>query len=129
MGKALTKPERYTAEQVIAAIQDTRGMITLAARKLNCDPITVRRYVARYPTVATALQEQREGVLDTAELALMKAVQNGEGWAVAFTLRTIGRDRGYVERQELTHSGEIIHKGYVTKEASPDAWEDDPPTE
>jgi hypothetical protein len=101
MAHTLTKPERYTTEQVILAIQETRGMITLAARKLNCAPNTIRAYVQRHPTVAQALQEQREGFLDTAELALMKAVQNGEAWAIAFSLKTLGRKRGYVERVEV----------------------------
>ena len=124
-----TKPERYTTEQVIRALEATNGLVTLAARQLGCAPNTIRNYANRYPTVAQSLQEQREKFLDTAELALMSAVQKQEGWAVCFMLKTIGRNRGYVERQELNHSGEITHKGYVTKEASPDAWEDDPPTE
>ena len=101
MDKKLVKPERYTAEQVIAALEGTKGMVTLAARKLGCHPATVRNYIARHPTVAQAHKEQREGFLDMAELALQKAVQNGEGWAVAFALKTIGRSRGYVEKIEI----------------------------
>jgi hypothetical protein len=99
------KTERYTTDQVIQALRDTKGMITIAAERLRCNPDTVRNYVNRYPTVKAALQEQREGVLDVAELALMRAVQNGESWAIAFVLRTIGRGRGYVEKQEQEHSG------------------------
>jgi len=91
------KTERYTAEQVISSLHEAKGMITLAARRLDCHPDTVRSYVRRYPTVADALREEREGFLDIAELALMRAVQGGESWAVAFALKTIGRDRGYVE--------------------------------
>jgi len=101
------KTERYTTEQMIRALTETKGMITVAADRLKCNPDTVRNYVNRYPTVKAALQEQREGVLDIAELALMRAVQAGEGWAVCFTLKTIGRGRGYIERTETEHSGEV----------------------
>ncbi len=93
----MTNPERYTAEQVITAIQAARGMVTIAARALGCKPQTVRNYIQRYPTVADALREERERTLDVGELALYKAVQEGQGWAVTFLLKTIGRDRGYVE--------------------------------
>lgn len=101
MEKSLTKPERYTTDQVIQAIQETKGMLTIAARRLNCDPRTIRNYIERHPTVAQAFKEQREGFLDTAELALMKAVQEGEAWAVSFALKTIGKSRGYIERIQV----------------------------
>jgi len=41
---------------------------------------------------------------DNAESALNRAVINGEAWAVCFTLKTQGKDRGYIERtqQEIT---------------------------
>jgi hypothetical protein len=93
----MTSIERYSAEQVITAIQAARGMVTIAARSLGCKPQTVRNYLARYPTVADAFREERERTLDVGELALYKAVQEGQGWAVTFLLKTIGRDRGYVE--------------------------------
>ena len=95
------KQERYTTEQVIEALQATKGMVTLAARQLGCHPSTVRSYIERHPTVAQAHREQREGFLDIAELALMKAVQSGESWAVSFALKTIGKSRGYIERIQV----------------------------
>ena len=41
--------------------------------------------------------ELRESPLDNAESALDDAVDKGEGWAVCFLLKCLGRDRGYVE--------------------------------
>lgn len=97
------KGEKYTAAQMIDAIKQTKGMLTVAARKLGCDPVTIYRYVREYPTVAAAVKEARESVTDMAELALYKAIQDGEGWAVCFYLKTQGKGRGYVERQEIEH--------------------------
>lgn len=82
-------------------------MIYLAARKLGCSPTTVYTYAKRYASVQEAINEQRGHFVDTCELALNRAVLNGEGWAVCFALKTLGKDRGYVERHQLEHSGKI----------------------
>lgn len=96
------KPKRYTKEQVAAALTRTKGMITLAAQTLGCDPTTVRNYVARYPELQVVLSDERDRMTDVAELKLYEAIQGREPWAVSLYLRTQGRSRGYVERQELT---------------------------
>ena len=120
------KGEKFTAAQVIDAIRQTKGMLTVAARKLGCDPHTIYRYVREYPTVAAVVKEQRESVTDMAELALYKAIQEGEGWAVCFYLKTQGKGRGYIERQEIEHSGAIgVVKGYLTRDVDPDIWDAD----
>ena len=95
---------KYTTAQVIQAIRETKGLVSLAAKRLNCHPDTVRRYAARYPTVAAALREERAAMTDVAELALYNAIQRGEPWAVTFYLKTQGKDRGYTERIDVIHS-------------------------
>lgn len=95
---------KYTTQQVIQAIRETKGLVSLAAKRLGCHPDTVRRYAARYPTVAAALREERAAMTDVAELALYSAIQRGEPWAVTFYLKTQGKDRGYTERIDVIHS-------------------------
>ena len=41
-------------------------------------------------------------MIDTAELKLWQSIQNGEAWGITLCLKTLGKDRGYVERQELS---------------------------
>lgn len=98
----LTLRKRLTKESVETALRETKGMISLAAKRLGCSRETVYDYIKKYPSVATAIHDEREATLDMAELALFKAIQNGEAWAIAMTLKTIGKQRGYVERQEVT---------------------------
>ena len=98
----MTNKPRYPTSQVIKAIRDTKGLVSLAALKLGCDPDTVRSYAKRYPTVAVALKEERSRMTDVAELALYDRILAGDGWAVCFYLKTQGRDRGYIERHEVT---------------------------
>jgi len=69
---------KFTPEQMIRAIEETKGLITLTARKLGCTAETVRGYARRYASVRKALEEEREKTLDVAELALFSQVQAGE---------------------------------------------------
>lgn len=82
-------------------------MVYLAARKLGCDHKTVSNYAKRYASVQAAIDEERGHFVDTCELALNRAVLAGEGWAVCFALKTLGKDRGYVEKRQIEHSGKI----------------------
>lgn len=90
----------YTTQQMIDALMEARGMVTVAAAVVGCHPLTVRAYMRRYPTVAQALLDAREAMTDVAESALYDAIVAGDLGAVKYYLSTIGKDRGYVERQE-----------------------------
>ena len=92
----------YTAAQVIAALQETKGMVFLAAKRLGCTPNTIKNYCERYPTVQAAKDAERGEMVDTAELKLWASIQAGEAWGIAYTLSRLGKDRGYVERTEQT---------------------------
>jgi hypothetical protein len=100
----MAKTNRYTAQQVIAALKQTKGMTYLAAKALGCDPDTIMRYCKRFPTVEQAKHDARGELLDIAEVKLWQAVQRDESWAIAFCLKTIGRSRGYGERLDLNVS-------------------------
>jgi hypothetical protein len=95
------KKEKFTTQHVIAALRETKGMVYLAAKKLGCDHKTVSNYAKRHPTVQAAIDDERGHFVDTAELALERAVLSGEGWAVCFALKTLGKSRGYVERLQI----------------------------
>ena len=93
---------KLTAKAVTAAIRDMNGNISAVARRLGVCRQTVYNYIERHPSVKDALVEARETMLDNAESVLYRAVLNGEAWAVCFFLKTQGKSRGYVERQEVT---------------------------
>jgi hypothetical protein len=94
--------QRFTAAQMITALQATKGMVYLAAKRLKCDPDTVLNYCKRYPSVEAAKNTQRGELIDLAEQKLFDSIKNGEAWGITLCLKTLGKDRGYVERQELT---------------------------
>jgi len=93
---------------MIEALQATKGMAHLAAKRLGCSHETVTNYCRRYPTVQAAKDAERGVMVDEAELRLWAAVQAGQPWAIAFTLRTLGRHRGYVEHVENSGTVQVI---------------------
>jgi len=87
---------------MIDALRKTKGMVYLAAKELGCSHQTVYNYIRRHPTVKAEADYQRGELLDIAELKLREAVIAGEQWALQFALKLLGKNRGYVERQEIT---------------------------
>ena len=94
--------QKYTPKQVADALTKSKGMVYVAARNLGCAANTIYNYAERYAIVQEVIDQERGMMIDTAEIALWKALQNSEAWAVSLVLKTIGKNRGYVERQELT---------------------------
>lgn len=92
---------KYTTQALSKALAATDGQVYLAAQRLGCAPKTIYNRIAAEPTLAQLLDELRGRFLDLAETSLRQAVVKGEGWAVCFTLKTLGRDRGYSERHEV----------------------------
>jgi hypothetical protein len=98
---SMPNKHRYSAAEVAQALIETKGMVYIAAQRLNCTVETIRLYCKRYPSVQAARDSQRGIMVDTAELKLWQSIQNGEAWGIAFCLKTLGKDRGYVEQQKL----------------------------
>ena len=97
----MARTRRFTPAQIISALTQTRGMVTLAAERLVCDAETIYNYAKRYPAVAAELKNQRERTTDIAEMKLCDAIDAGEPWAIQYYLRTQGRGRGYGEKQDV----------------------------
>jgi DNA-binding transcriptional MerR regulator len=99
--ESTTPYRKYSEQQIIEALEESKGLIAPAARKLGCARDTIRRYLEEYEGVAQAIKDQREAVTDMAENALYQAILDREAWAVCFYLKCMAKDRGYVERAEL----------------------------
>lgn len=93
---------KFTADEVIAALRETKGMAYLAAQRLRCDVKTIYNYRDRYASVRAEMEQQDGAINDIAEMKLYQAIVDGEPWAIQFRLRLKARDRGYSERVEMT---------------------------
>jgi len=96
--------KRISHKRIAEALRKTHGNFMLTAQILKCSRVAVWKRVKESKELQEIVEEEREGVVDIAESALQRAVLNGEAWAIQFTLRNLGRDRGYFEKaqHELT---------------------------
>jgi len=97
-----TKKREETAARIIKALYECNGLLTLAAKVTGLGYRTVCRYVAEYPSVKEAAQEAHEKMLDFAESRLYQKIKDGDNTCIIFYLKCQGKERGYVERQEVT---------------------------
>ena len=62
------------------------------------------------PDRQDGVRAKRSELVDLAEMSLRRGIMAGEAWAVALTLKTLGKDDGYTERTEITGAdGEPLH--------------------
>jgi hypothetical protein len=100
--------EKFTTDKIISALKATNGLVYLAARQVGCTPKTIYTRAKSSAAVRQAIEDSRGELIDLSELKLRAAVLNGEPWAVALVLKTLGKDRGYFERQETVTKGETL---------------------
>lgn len=97
------KKREQTAARIIKALKETNGLLTMAAAKSGIGYRTVCRYVAEFPSVKEAAQDAKESMLDYAEGKLYSKIKAGNNTAIIFYLKTQGKARGYIERQEFAN--------------------------
>ena len=98
----MARKEKFTIKQVSDAIKKGQGFVSAAADILICEPQTVRNYINKYDKCKLATEEAQGKTLDYVESRLMSLVKDKNVTAIIFYLKTKGKNRGYVERQEVT---------------------------
>lgn len=108
-GRGQPKTPILKIATVAGALVELRGNVSAVARRFGVTRSAVHNLIAANDDLRTITADCREQGLDDAEDSLMKAVTEGEAWAVCFFLKTQGKKRGYVERQEIEHSDKPKH--------------------
>lgn len=96
-----------TVASVTKRLQEFSGNLAAVARTFGVTRQAVFNFVHKRPALLAIADDVREGMKDNAESALQKAVLAGEAWAVCFFLKTQAKDRGYIERGELSVDGAV----------------------
>lgn len=100
--KVQIEVSKLTDIEIERAIRKSRGMLYLAAKTLGVTYQTLIYRVKTTPSLERLAIDERGNMIDIAETKLMDAVYDGQKWAIEMILRTLGRERGYVERQETS---------------------------
>ena len=94
--------QKLDPETVVLALRQTNGVKAAAAMLLNVHRNTIENYLKRYPEIKAEYEAQRETLVDLAEQKLFQKVKDGDWNAIRFVLATLGKNRGYAERREVT---------------------------
>ncbi len=96
---------------MIQALEKSLGVVTTAARQVGIERTTHYVWMKEDAEYKEAVQSIEDIALDFVETKLHTLIQNEDTAATIFYLKTKGKKRGYIERQELTGSegAPIIH--------------------
>lgn len=93
---------KSTIKQAADAIWKAHGNVTKAAKLLGVSRTALSGRIGRHQTLKKAKREASDSLLDLAEDALWSLVADKNLGAVCFALKCQGKERGWVERQEIT---------------------------
>lgn len=82
-------------EEIAEALMATQGLQYRAALKLGCSPSRLSERITMSPYLQGVRMDARQLRIDAAENGLFEAVDMKDLTAILFTLKTIGKDRGY----------------------------------
>lgn len=98
------KPQNASLKKdaMIKALESSLGIVTTACKSVGIDRKTHYRWLNEDEEYANAVNSLTDVTLDFAESQLHKKIMEGDTTATIFFLKTKGKKRGYIERQELS---------------------------
>ena len=92
--------KRYSYDEVVDVIQKSEGVRTTICKLLDCSQTQLRNYLEEHQELKQVMLDAREQILDLAESVIRENLTQTENpelrqKAAEFTLKTIGRHRGW----------------------------------
>ena len=99
-----------TKEAFIIAYKENFGNITISCEAAGVSRSAYSNWIKTDEEFRKRLAEiePEEIMLDFGEHKLMERISKGDTLATMFLLKTKGKRRGYIERQEVAHEGDVV---------------------
>ncbi len=95
----------------LKALKGTAGILSQIAKNMDVNRKSVWMYLSKHPELLPSIEQEREAILDTIEVSMIKkAVVEEDFKAQSFYLKTIGKHRGFTEKNETELTGTIDNK-------------------
>ena len=102
----------HTKKALLEALEKSLGIVTTACKKVGVGRTTYYDWYNNDSDFKDKVDDLKNVALDFAESQLHKQIQDNSTSATIFYLKTQGKKRGYIERQEvdLSSGNEQINK-------------------
>lgn len=97
----MNKTEQHK-KAVLKALESTLGVVTEACRRTGCGRTTYYGWLKDDAEFAAKVKGVQDIALDFVESKLFENIREGKTSEMIFYLKTKGKSRGYIERQEIT---------------------------
>ena len=111
----MNKTEQHK-KAMIEALEKSLGVVTSASRIVGIGRTTHYSWIESDPEYKQAVEDISGIALDFAESQLHKQIKEGNTAATIFFLKTQGKKRGYIERQEHIFEGDAVIKWNEVKQ-------------
>lgn len=99
---------KFPKSKILKAIEGSAGNKLLISRRVGCNRNTLNEYLAAYPDLQTALDNEVEELGDVCEAQLAAKIKEGNLTALIYYSKTKLKNRGYVERQEVESTQPLV---------------------
>jgi hypothetical protein len=104
----MDKTEQHK-KAMLDALEKSLGVVTSACKSVGVGRTTHYLWMQEDKEYKAAVEELSDVAIDFAESQLHKQIKEGNSTATIFFLKTKGKKRGYVERQEVdVSSGKLF---------------------
>ena len=93
---------------MIEALEQSLGVVTTACKVVGISRETHYRWLKEDDEYKEKVESLVDVALDFAESQLHKQIRDGNSTATIFFLKTKGKNRGYIERQEIHNTGDNL---------------------
>lgn len=90
-----------TKKAMIEALEKSLGIVTTACKSVGISRETHYRWLREDENYKQEVESLSDVAIDFAESQLHKQIKDGNSTATIFYLKTKGKKRGYIERQEI----------------------------
>jgi len=96
------KSRHIKKESLLKALEKSLGIVTVACKNADVPRSTFYKWLKEDEGFARGVKDIENIALDFAESQLHKQIAENSTTATIFYLKTKGKKRGYIERQEIT---------------------------
>ena len=95
---------RKNKKNILSELESSFGNVTIACKNAGIARATFYKWLNDDDEFKKMVDEVNESAIDYVESSLMRLIKKGNPTAIIFYLKTKGKKRGYVERQEQVMS-------------------------